>query len=440
MLDNCVNYVDELFGGFHRNVDWEVLLSTYWFLFLVELPRYYILEIVIVIHNSLTYWKRRKRYEEGRKKLYIDNPLITILAPGKNEGKHIFKLVGSLREQTYRNYEIIIVDDGSDDMTPLICRDLERAHYIDKFIRSEMRGGKASAANIGAYFARGKYIVHLDADTSLDRDALEQILVPFYYDDRIKAVGGTVKVRNADDTLCTSMQAVEYLKTIQVGRMVTSDLGIYHIISGAFGAFDRKALQQVGGWDIGPGLDGDITQKFRKSGYKVVFAEKAISMTNVPTSWKALFKQRQRWSKSLVRFRLRKHANIFSPYKNFSFSNAISNLECILYDFVFNYVWFLYIINLIFDHTDKLVEIFVIGYLLRIMFNFAAFGTILCVSERRREEFHLVKYVPLNTFYTGYFMRAARLMAHTKELFFFSSYKDPWNPRKTSEIAQAEGF
>lgn len=248
------------------------------------------------------------------------------------------------------------------------------------------------------------------------------------------------KSRNADDTLCTSMQAVEYLKTIQVGRMVTSELGIYHIISGAFGAFDRKALQQVGDWDIGPGLDGDITQKFRKSGYKVVFAEKAISMTNVPTSWKALFKQRQRWSKSLVRFRLRKHANIFSHYKNFSFSNAVSNLECILYDFVFNYVWFLYIINLIFDHTDKLVEIFVIGYLLRIMFNFAAFATILCVSERRREEFHLVKYVPLNTSYTGYFMRAARLMTHTKELFFFSSYKDPWNPRKTSEIAQAEGF
>ena len=64
MLDNCVNYVDELFGGFHRNVDWEVLLSTYWFLFLVELPRYYILEIVIVIHHSLTYRKRSKRYEE----------------------------------------------------------------------------------------------------------------------------------------------------------------------------------------------------------------------------------------------------------------------------------------------------------------------------------------------------------------------------------------
>lgn len=80
------------------------------------------------------------------------------------------------------------------------------------------------------------------------------------------------------------MQALEYLRSIQVGRMVTNKLGLYHIISGAFGAFDTEILREVGGWDIGPGLDGDITQKFRKAGYKVHFAEDAICMTNVPES------------------------------------------------------------------------------------------------------------------------------------------------------------
>ena len=62
------------------------------------------------------------------------------------------------------------------------------------------------------------------------------------------------------------------------------------------------------------------------------------------------------------------------------------------------------------------------------------------VTERPREERWLIKFVPLSTFYTGYFLRFARLVAHTKEIFFFSSYKDSWNPRKTSEIAQAEGI
>lgn len=440
MLDFFFDIIDNIVGGFTRNISWRVLLNTYWFLFFVEFPRYYLLEIAVTCWYKLRYKKRRKDREVARMQLYMENPLITILAPGKNEGKNIYKLVRSLREQTYSNYEIIIVDDGSDDDTPLICKDLEKAGYIDLFLRADSRGGKASAANLGAYYARGKYIVHLDADSSLDRDALEKILIPFYLDPRIKAVGGAVKVRNAHDSICTAMQALEYLKTIQVGRMVTSKLGLYHIISGAFGAFDVSVLKQVGYWDIGPGLDGDITQKIRKAGHKVCFAEDAICMTNVPVRWDVLFKQRQRWSKSLVRFRLRKHADILLPTKNFSFSNMISNMENIVYDFIFNYIWFVYIVSLIFMHPNRLVEIFAIGYIIRMLFGYIGFIIIQWVSERPREERWLAGYVPLSTFYTGYFLRFARLSAHTKEIFNFSSYKDPWNPRKTSEVAQSEGI
>lgn len=439
MLDSAFHIIDDIIGGFTRNITWSVLLNTYWFLFFVEFPRYYLLELVITCWYKLTYQQRIKKQQIAKMKLYTENPLITILAPGKNEGKNIYKLVQSLREQTYKNYEIIIVDDGSDDATPLICYDLEKAGYIDRFVRANVRGGKASAANLGCYYAKGKYIVHLDADSSLDRDALEKILIPFYYDKNIKAVGGVVKVRNAEETICTSMQALEYLKTIQVGRMVTSELGIYHIISGAFGAFETKVLKQVGYWDIGPGLDGDITQKIRKAGYKVRFAEDAICMTNVPTQWSALFKQRQRWSKSLVRFRIRKHRDIFHPNSNFSFSNMISNLENVAYDFVFNYIWVIYIISLCFMHPDRLIEVFAIGYIIRMFFGYIAFGIIQWISERPREQWWLAAYVPLSTFYTGYFLRMARLIAHTKELFNFSSYKDPWNPSKTSQVAQAEG-
>lgn len=440
MLAFFFDIIDNIVGGFTRNLSWHVLLNTYWFLFFVEFPRYYLQEIIVTCYHKLTYKRRRKQQEVARMKLYLEHPLVTILAPGKNEGKNIFKLVCSLREQTYNNYEIIIVDDGSDDTTPIICRDLERAGYIDLFLRADSRGGKASAANLGAYYARGKYIIHLDADSSLDRDAIEQILLPFYIDPRIKAVGGAVKVRNAHDSICTAMQGLEYLKTIQVGRMVTSELGLYHIISGAFGAFDVSVLKQVGYWDIGPGLDGDITQKIRKAGYKVYFAEEAICMTSVPVKWHVLFKQRQRWSKSLVRFRLRKHIDIFLPTKNFSFSNMISNLENIVYDFGFNYVWFIYILSLIFMHPDRLLEIFAVGYIIRTIFGYIGFGIIQWVSERPKEERWLAGYVPLSTFYTGYFLRLARLLAHTKELFNFSSYKDPWNPRKTSEVAQSEGI
>ncbi len=440
MLEYCIDIFDNIVEGFSRNITWQVMFTTYWFLTFVEFPRYYLLEICVVCWRKLTYRRIQLRRDEARYRLYAEKPLVSILVPGKNEGSHIYNLARSLREQTYTNYELIVVDDGSDDNTPLICADLERAGYIDRFFRTGVRGGKASAANFGLRFTRGRYIVHLDADTSLDRNAIENILLPFYSENDVRAVGGVVKVRNADETICTSLQALEYLKTIQVGRMVTNSLGILHIISGAFGAFDRDTLLEVGGWDIGPGLDGDITQKIRKAGYRISFAENAIAMTHVPTSWRALYRQRQRWSKSLVRFRLRKHRDILLPYGNFSFTNLISNLEGIMYDFVFNFIWVVYFILLILEHPDRIAEIFAVGYIIRFLFNLVAFSIIMLVSERAAEEKHLIKYVPLSTFYTGYFLRFTRLTAHIKELFFFSSYKDQWNPSKTSEVAHVESI
>jgi biofilm PGA synthesis N-glycosyltransferase PgaC len=71
-------------------------------------------------------------------------------------------------------------------------------------------------------------------------------------------------------------------------------------VSGAFGAFTKDALDRVGGWDIGPGLDGDITVKLRKLGYKIVFEPDAVCQTNVPNTFKKLVKQRLRWDKSIV--------------------------------------------------------------------------------------------------------------------------------------------
>ena len=349
-------------------------------------------------------------------------------------------MVNSLAEQTYRNYEIIVVDDGSDDYTKLICTDLYRAGYITHYLRLEDRGGKAAASNYGAQMAKGKYIVCLDADSSLDRDALEKILLPFYIDGMVKGVGGCVKVRNNKETICSSLQAFEYLKRIQVGRIVTSELGIYHIISGAFGAFDRATLKEVGFWDIGPGLDGDLTQKIRKAGYKVKFAEDAICMTNVPTKWYKLYRQRIRWSRSLVRFRLRKHLDILLPSKNWSILNWLSNMESVVFDCVFNFLWLGYMIQLAITFNTHIVDVLLLGYFIRVCLSQLAFILVLLVTERKKTAWFLYRFMPLMSPYTGYFLRFARLEAHLQELFFRTSYKDEWNPKKTSRYAQLEGI
>lgn len=437
VLDYIMYYVNQ-FADFVRGLDVGNIINVYWFLFFIEFPRYYLLEYGVLIYRFFTDGQRALKRQTARWMLFHDNPLVTILVPGKNEGKNIYKLVTTLSEQTYRNYEIIIVDDGSDDDTPFICSDLERAGYIDRYLRLNVRGGKASAANFGAYAARGKYIVHLDADSSLDRDAIEKVLLPFYLDKKVKAVGGCVFVRNYKETLCSTLQAYEYQKRIQVGRLVTSQLGIYHIISGAFGAFDSQTLKEVGYWDIGPGLDGDITQKIRKAGHRVAFAHDAICLTNVPTKWYKLYHQRIRWSRSLVRFRLRKHLDILLPNRNWSFLNWLSNMENVMYDCVLNFVWFFYAVNLVFTFNAHFLEILVLGYLIRVIMGYIGWVLVFWVSERKKKMLYFLKYIPLMSPYTGYFMRLVRLAAQTQEFFFFRSYSDTWNPYKTSRSAELE--
>ncbi|MDR1755753.1 MAG: glycosyltransferase family 2 protein [Culturomica sp.] len=421
-----------------ENYSWSKIVSVFWLFFLLELPRYYLLETGVIVYLKM----RRKHFRQkdlwARKRFLTEKPFVSVIAPGKNEGKNIYKLVKSLSEQTYKNFELIIVDDGSDDDTKLICKDFEKQGLIHVFLRNEVSGGKASAANFALQFAKGDYIIHLDADSSLDHDAIENILIPFYLDENIKGVGGNVKVRNSKDSLCTSFQALEYLGDIMVGRMVTSTLGIYRIISGAFGAFEAKTLKEVGAWNVGPGLDGDVTQKIRNAGYKIHFAHKAVCLTAVPQTFYALSRQRLRWSKSLVRFRVRRHIRSILPHRAFKWSNFFSIFENIFFYLFLDILWVIYMFVLILNNSGILFDLFVLKFTIMTVCNLFSFFLVLWVTERKKEEFPLIAFVPFLSIYVGYFLRIVRTWAYIIEFFLFSSYKDPWNPKKVSDIARLE--
>lgn len=424
---------------YFESMSTATFIRVYWYLFFIEIPRYLVFDYFILLLYYLKRFSQRHTYREAKSRFWSESPLISILAPGKNEGKNIYKLVKSLEAQTYQNYEIIIVDDGSDDETPTIGRSLEKAGLIDLFIRNEVRGGKASAANLALRYAKGKYILHLDADSSLDRNAIERIITRFYMDEEIGCVGGNLKVRNGDESLAATMQAIEYLMSISVGRIITSYLGIYRIISGAFGAFRTDVLKRIGGWDIGPGLDGDVTQKFRKMGYKVAFEDRAICLTNAPTSFGKLAKQRLRWNKSIVRFRLRKHIDVFLPTHNFTWVNFFSSLENVLFNVVFAFLWLAYMIDIIIHFPETLVFIIAIKLVIYTCINYLQFFVLLAISERWKQELKFLLYIPLKSIYNGYYMRIIRIMAYIKEMYFYSSYKDAWNPAKTSDKALDHG-
>lgn len=432
-LDNFFSYITA--------VGPSKLVRIFWFFVFFEFLRFFLFELTTLIIWRIGKETRKLRYEVARQKLFIDRPLVSIIVPGKNEGKHIYKLVMSMKEQTYTNFEFIVIDDGSDDDTERICKSLQKNKMIDLFLRNEVRGGKASAANLGYRYSKGKIVVHLDADCSYDNDAIEKIIIPFYLDENIGAVGGNVLVRNYKDSLCATLQAIEYSDTISVGRITSSYLGIYRVVSGAFGAFKKEALDRVGGWDIGPGLDGDITVKLRKLDYKIAFEPEAVCQTSVPDTFKKLVKQRLRWDKSIIRFRVRKHRDVFYPNATFKFSNFISSFENITYNLVLNFKWWVYIIDMAVNFTTQLGFILPFNILLYTVTNFMKFTVFSLFRVRKNESVvYFLPYLPCMVFYFGIYLRVVRTIAYIDEIFFKRSYEDPWNPSKSSQHAKEMGI
>ena len=412
-------------------------LEFFWFFLIFEFFRYFLVEFIVLILTEVKKVTSLKQRASASAELFFENPLVSILIPGKNEGKHLYKLVNSLSEQTYKNIEIIVVDDGSDDDTPAIGRMLEKAGLIDVFLRNEVRGGKASGANLALRYSKGKYIIHLDADCSYDFDAIENILIPFYMELGVGGVGGNVNVRNYKHSLVTTLQGVEYYNAITIGRKVTSYLGIYRVISGAFGAFRADVIKSIGGWDIGPGLDGDITVKIRKKGYKIRFAADAHCLTSVPNTFKKLVKQRLRWDKSLIRFRLRKHNDVFKVQASFRLLDFFSAFENFFYNVVLNFKWYIYLTIMLTFYRPLFINVFITNVLLYTIMNYIKFLLFSLFRDRSHSSVsYFLIYLPCMVLYFGLFLRAVRTIAYLQEIFFKMSYKDTWNPRKTSIHAE----
>ena len=97
--------------------------------------------------------------------------LISVIIPVYNVNKYLNKCIGSIVNQTYKNLEIILVDDGSTDNSGEICDEWKQKDSRIKVIHKK-NGGQASARNCGIDISKGKYIMFLDADDYIDQNYL----------------------------------------------------------------------------------------------------------------------------------------------------------------------------------------------------------------------------------------------------------------------------
>ncbi len=104
------------------------------------------------------------------------NPEISIITPAYNAENYISKTIESVKAQTYRDWELIVVDDCSTDYTSVLVSDYADTDSRIKLIKAPKNGGVAKARNIGLENAKGDYIAFVDSDDLWTPDKLEKQL------------------------------------------------------------------------------------------------------------------------------------------------------------------------------------------------------------------------------------------------------------------------
>lgn len=98
--------------------------------------------------------------------------LISIIIPTYNRGQWISKTINSVLNQTYRKFEIIVIDDGSTDNTSNILNEFVKSNSNIRYFK-KINGGCSSARNLGLKYAKGELIAFLDSDDQYLPNALE---------------------------------------------------------------------------------------------------------------------------------------------------------------------------------------------------------------------------------------------------------------------------
>lgn len=102
----------------------------------------------------------------------MNQPLISVIIPAYNAAKTISDCLNSIFNQTYKNFEIIVVNDGSSDNSLEILKKFE-----DKIeIINQNNSGAAFARNVGAARSKGEYLIFIDADSQLDPKMFEKMM------------------------------------------------------------------------------------------------------------------------------------------------------------------------------------------------------------------------------------------------------------------------
>ena len=294
-----------------------------------------------------------KRYRAKKKGINLEAPLegvevaelapfVSVVIPAHNEASVIEASVLALLEQTYPNFEILVMDDRSTDGTAEVLAKLKtklEAQATETTISfsfhtrpSGARPGKSAVLNDALALTRGEYLLIFDADARVASTYIAN-LVPYLEPDNVVAVQSRKMILHHENSLLLKCQQWEYTFDAHLQRC--RDLaGSAVELRGNGQMVKRSAVVAVGGWNEASITDDlDLSTRFHLAGFLIRFSASVQVWEEGVLAFWSLIKQRCRWAEGSLRryldfggdilnnrsVMLRTRADMFAYWVNFLF-------------------------------------------------------------------------------------------------------------------------
>ncbi|MGB4800642.1 MAG: glycosyltransferase [Candidatus Saccharimonadales bacterium] len=253
-------------------------------------------------------------------------PLVSVIVPAHNESAGIRKTLNSIMQSTYKNIEIIVVDDGSRDDTAAIVDTYWRfrpnarvqeyiartprsgsmsRRYLRQFavsvqgrtVRQSNQGKGTAMNNAIKNYAQGEYVMCLDADSELEPHAIERA-VRHLEDPNVMGVAANVRIGGGNHWL-TLLQRFEHMIGYRAKKFYTVSNSEF-LVGGVASTYRRELVQEVGYYDTDTmtediGLSLKLIAHKGNAKQRVIYAADVIAITAGVQTFAALMKQRYRW-------------------------------------------------------------------------------------------------------------------------------------------------
>jgi glycosyltransferase AglI len=214
----------------------------------------------------------------------MKNPKFSIIVPARNEEEGIERAIVSIQKQTYKDFEIIISNDGSTDKTREIVETLMKNDKRIRILNRPKGHSAAFARNRGAEKARGKILVFLDADTFLKENLLEEI-------DKCKL--------NVDGYAFDCFSSHKTLVNYALSGMVVPIIAKKKVYEKSdedrlmLFCVTKKAYDTVKGYseEIFYFEDEDFANKFYDAGFKTAFLKNTCQYFELPSTFSEFLRQ-----------------------------------------------------------------------------------------------------------------------------------------------------